>query len=239
MKKTHWIALTIGIVIVLGICAAPAITQTQPQPAAAPQATPTPVYVAVMDVAKVMKMHPVFMEQQGALQKEIAAAEATFKTRQEKIEGQRKSLEASQLKADTPEYQKMLDDIAGEMANFERDARAMQRKFALQNSKIMYETYQDIKKTIEAFALANGIAQVTDYREFVVDPADPATVAEDMDQRLVWFNSNLNITDKIIKTVYTARGLNPPAPGTVPPAIGPAGAAPAATANQAMPGYQR
>ena len=213
MKKIHWITLTIGITIVLGIFAVPAITQTQPQ--AAPQAA-APIYVAVLDVAQVIKQHPVFVEQQAALKTQIDQAEGMFQKRQEAIAEQQKRLEASSLKPGSPEYVQAVEKIAAEVADFERDARAQQRRFALENSKIMYETYKDIKGIIGRFAVANGIAQVTDYREFEPNPAQPESVAEDMDQRLVWFNPSLNITTRIVQQVYAAHGRQMPAQATTP-----------------------
>ena len=210
MKKNHWITLTIGIAFVLGIYAIPAVTQTQPAASQAP-----PFYVAVIDVAQVMKQHPIFMQRQAILKTEIDKAEAQFLERQERIEGQRKNLEASPHKPGTPEYQASFDQISNAMADFERDARTMQRRFALENAKIMYETYQDIKATISQYATVRGIAQVTDYREFTPDPADPTSVAEDMDQRLVWFNPSLNITRAIIEQTYASRNLPVPAPAQV------------------------
>ena len=206
MKKNHWITLTIGIAIVLGIYAVPAITQ---QPAAQ-QAAQTPFYVAVIDVAQVMRMHPHFVEEQAKLKTQIDTAEAQFKTRQEAIENKRRALEGSNFRPGTPEYQTQFDQIANEMADFERDARTLQRRFALANSQIMFDTYQDIKRTIGAYATARGIAQVTDYRFFTPDPADPQSVAEDMDQRLVWFSPQLNITEHIISAVYAARNMQVP-----------------------------
>jgi len=210
VKKNHWITLTIGIAIVLGIYAVPALAQQ----AAAPQAAQRPFQVAVIDVAQVMRLHPIFMAEQAKLKAEIDQAEATFKTRQETIENKRRALDSGTggtFRPGTPEYQQQFDLIANEMADFERDARTLQRRFALANSKIMYDTYQDIKATIGRVATASGIAQVTDYREFTPDPADPQSVAEDMDQRLVWFSPSLNITQAIIREVYVARGMQPPA----------------------------
>ena len=206
MKRNHWITLTVGIALALGIYAVPAITQQQQQ-----QQTP-PFYVAVIDVAQVIRQHPEFKQRQAALKAQIDQAEATFNQRQETIANKQKSLEASPHRPGSAEYQQLLDNIANEVADFERDARTQQRRFALENSKIMYDTYQDIKATINRYATARGIAQVTDYREFEPNPAEPQTVAEDMDQRLVWFNPSLNITRAIIGEVYAARGMQPPAP---------------------------
>ena len=211
MKKNHWITLTVGIALVLGIYAVPAVTQQQPAQ------QPTPNLVAVIDVAQVIRLHPTFMEQQEALQTRIRHAEAQFQQRQEAITARQRALEASPHRPGSPEHQQLLDGIVNEAADFERDVRTQQRRFALDNSRIMYDTYQDIRATIGRWAMARGVAQVTDIREFEVNPADPQTVAEEMDQRLVWFNPSLNITQQIIGEVYAAHGRPVPSQTANPP----------------------
>jgi Skp family chaperone for outer membrane proteins len=201
VKKKHWITLIVGTAIVLGIYAVPAITQQ----AAAPPAAQIPNLVAVIDVAQVIKQHPDFIAKQAALQEKVKQADAAFQARQEDIAKKQKTLENPQYRQGTPEHQRLLDDIANDLAEFEKDAKTLQRKFSLENSNIMYETYKDIKGTIGRYATARGIAQVTDFREFEANPAIPETVAEDMDQRLVWYNKDLNITTYILKDIYAAR----------------------------------
>ena len=229
MKKNYWITLIAGIAITLGIYAIPGSTQT------APPAAQLPNLVAVIDVAQVIKAHPDFDRRQKELAEQVKAAEAKFQTRQEAIATKQKNFEAAQLKPGTLEYQQASDAIANDLAEFEKDAKTLQRKFALENSKIMYDTFQDIKATIGRYASVRNIAQVTDYRVFEVNPADPPTVAEDMDQRLVWFNPNLNITSQIIGEIYAARNM--PVPSTNPAprtAIAPGAAGPAAGPTQGM-----
>ena len=224
MKTKHWITLTIGIAIVLGIYAVPAITQTQPQ--GQQQQEPLPYLVAVIDLAQVIKQHPDFIARQTSLATEVKTTEETFQKREAEILAQRKALESSTTyKPGTAEYQQQLDIIANKVADFERDAKTYQRKFAIENSKIMYDTYKDIKAAIERYATSMRIAQVTDYRELEVNPLEPQTVAEDMDQRLVWFNSRLNITSQIINEVLAAHATRNGLPRT-------AAAPPAAPAGQ-------
>ena len=234
MKKNNWITLIIGIAIVLGIYAVPAVTQQ----AAPQQAAPPPYQVAIVDVAQLIKQHPEFMQKQQALQEQIKQAEAVFQKRQEAIAAKQKALEAAQLKAGTPEHQRAIDDIANEAADFEKDAKTQQRKFALENSKIMYDTYQDIKMTIGRYATEKNIAQVTDYRQFEANPADPQSVAEDMDQRLVWFSNRLDITQFIIHQLYAARGLTPPSQNAQNAGTAAAGAARTAAAPGTVPAGQ-
>jgi Skp family chaperone for outer membrane proteins len=216
-----------------------------------------PQFVAVVDVAQLIKEHPKFRGEQETLQNEVRVEEAKFRERQKQIEDKNKALQTSSVKAGTPEHQRQVDEIANELADFEKDVKAMQRKFALRNSKIMYDTYQDIKKVIGNFAKQRRIAQVTDHRFFEVNPAEPQLVAEDMDQKLVWFDEQLNITDYVIDDLYAAHKMTrppksanndaaagrpvaaaaaPPAPAQPQPAYSqPRGAIPVGTQNQPVP----
>lgn len=231
MKK-NWITLIIGTAIALGIYTIPAITQQQP---ASPQQEPLPYIVAVVDVAQIIQSHPDYVQQQESLKKRALAAEAEFEKRRESITNKKKNLDASPYKAGSPEHQRIVDEIANDMADFEKDMKTQQRKFILENSKIMYDTYKNIKDTIGRIASQAGIAQVTDYRDFEPNPAEPQTVIDDMDQRLVWFHSRLNITQAVIQRLYAERSLPMPAQQTANG--GAAGAAPAArTAAAPAPG---
>jgi Skp family chaperone for outer membrane proteins len=200
-----------------------------------------PNYVAVVDVAQLIKEHPDFRTKQEALQNVVKTEEAKFRARQQQIEDKNKALQNSGFKAGTPEHQKQVDEIANEYADFEKDVKTMQRKFALENSKIMYDTYQHIKRVIGNFAQQRRIAQVTDYRIFEVNPAEPQLVAEDMDQKLVWFDPQLNITEWVIDEIYKDIGkTRPPKTDAAATANAPYGNAPAgqpaASPQRQLPG---
>ena len=203
VKHNRWTILVVSLVAV-GYFVSQAATQTQ-QGAAA-----FPYLVAVVDVAQLIKNHPDFKTKQDALQAEMLRKEADFKQKQEAILKKEQGFAAAGLRAGTEEHEKAVNAIQSEYAEFERDVKAEQRRFALRNSQIMYDTYKDIKAEIQRFATAKGIAQVTDYRMFEPDPAIPQTVAEDMDQKLVWFDTRLDITYNIITQLYAARQLQPP-----------------------------
>ncbi|MDR2439013.1 MAG: OmpH family outer membrane protein [Planctomycetaceae bacterium] len=198
MKQTCWITLFVALMTVGGF-----VSQATAQG--------LPNLVAVVDVAQLIKEHPEFLTKQEALQKLVQVEEAKFRARQKQITDKDKALQNSGFKPGTAEHQKQVDEIANEYADFEKDVKTMQRKFALENSKIMYETYQHIKKVIGNFAKQRRIAQVTDYRIFEVNPAEPQLVAEDMDQNLVWFDEQLNITELVINALYADLGKQRPA----------------------------
>jgi len=236
VKNKHWTTFIAGIALVLGICALPGITQQQP---AAQQSEPIPYLVAVVDVAQVLNAHPDYIREQENLKRQATEAEATFEKRREAIANKKKNLDASPYKSGSPEHQRILDEIANDVADYEKDMKAQQRKFILANSQIVYNTYKNIKDTIGRIAKSAGIAQVTDYREFEPNPAEPQSVIEDMDQRLVWFNSRLNITESVIQQLYKDRNLQVPASITSANAgagaANPASPAPAAARTAAAP----
>jgi len=221
VKHNRWIVLVASLLVV-GFIASQAVAQ---------QAT-LPNFVAVVDVAQLIKRHPDFKGKQDALQTEMLAKEAYFKQKQEAIASKEKALQATGLKPGSPEFQKAADEIQNDYTDFEKEAKTEQRRFALKNSQIMYDTYKDIKAEIGKFATARNIAQVTDFREFEPDPAIPQTVAEDMDQKLVWFDPKLNITELVLQQMCTARGVPVP-----PKEVVPVGAPPAQrTATPTQPG---
>ncbi len=221
MKHNRWTVLVASLVAVCFFASQ-----------AAAQGLPN--FVAVVDVAQLIKRHPEFKAKQDALQGEMLSKEAYFKKKQEDIATKEKSLATAGLKQGSPEFQKAADEIQSDYTDFEKEAKAEQRRFALKNSQIMYDTYKDIKAEIGKFATARKIAQVTDFRMFEPDPAIPQTVAEDMDQKLVWYDPQLDITELVLKQMCDARGV--PVPPKDAPGAGGQLVAPRTAGAQAAPG---
>ena len=200
MKNRHWITLFGGIAIVLGIYAIFAVAQ----PPTAETSQQKPCCVAVVDLAQAIKMHPDFAKKQDALKAKTIAAEAEFQAWQETITAKQEALKEYAKNSD--EYTQAAEKIDSEAAIFKSDAEVTRRKLMSENAKIMYETYQDIKSTAAKVAAASGISLVMDYRHLDVNPADPESVAEAMDQRIVWFESASDITESVIAQFYKDRG---------------------------------
>lgn len=193
VKQTRWTILFVGLCVAFGF-----ISQANAQG--------LPQFVAVVDVAQLIKEHPEFTAKQKNLQAIVQAEETKFRARQQQIVDKEKALANGPHKAGTKAHQDLMEEIASDYADFDKDAKAMQRKFALENSRIMYETYKDIKQVLGQFCQARRIAQVTDYRMFVPSPHEPQSVMEDMEQKLVWFNVSLDITPYIVDQIYQRRG---------------------------------
>ncbi len=208
VKQTRLTLFIVGLCLAFGF-------------AAQASAQAIPHFVVVVDVAQLIKEHPEFATKQANLQAIVQAEETKFRARQQELQNREKAIANGPVKTGSPEHQASLEELANAYADFDKEAKAMQRKFAIENSKIMYETYRDIKAVIGKFAQDRKIAQVTDFRQFEVNPLVPETVAEDMDQKLVWFDPQLNMTELVIEEMYKVRGLpRPPktAAGSAPTA---------------------
>jgi Skp family chaperone for outer membrane proteins len=203
VKKNLWITLIVGIALGLGIYTIPAITQ-QPPPASQEQ---PPYRIAVVDLAQILEAHPEFKTKRDNLKRTMDTADAKFTEKQEVIAARAKKLEASQLKPGTDPYLQEYDAIVREQAALDIERKNFVRQLSMDNSKMMYDTYQHIRTTISKIAMPHGIAQVTDYRELDINPIDAPMVSEDMDQRLVWYHPRVNITQAVIDQMYRDYGV--------------------------------
>ncbi len=199
VKKTCWTILFVALCFTIGGLVSQVGSQNQ---AAAP-----PQFVAVVDVAELIKAHPDFKAKTTALQTRMKAEEEGLRTQQKAIADKELALQNAGLTVGTPEHTKQLEAIQNEAIEFEKVFKSKQRAFALENSQILFDTYQDIKREIGAFAGARRIAQVTDIRMFVPTPGEPQAVMEDMEQKLVWFDVQLDITENIVHNIYQRRNL--------------------------------
>lgn len=184
--------------------------QAQQQAAAAP----LPYQVAVVDLAQLVKKHPLFESKMSGLQSKLVMIDADFRKRQDAIRAEAKKLEdmaSGQLKPGSGPYNELADQLTAKMTTLDIEAKKTQRSIALENSQIMYDTFMDIRAEIEAFAAKYPIAVVIDYRQMEVSAADPQTVAEEMEQKMVWHNKRLDITESILAQLK-AKYPNAPAP---------------------------
>lgn len=186
----------------------------QNQAAAPAAAAPLPYQIAVVDLAQLVKQHPLFESKMQALQAKLVAIDADFRKRQEAIKAEAKKLDdmaTASVKPGTRAYDELADQVTAKMTALDVEAKKTQRNIALENSQIMYDTFVDIRAEIEAFAAKFPIAAVVDYRKMEVTATDPQTVAEEMEQKFVWHNKRLDITDNILAQLR-AKYPNAPAP---------------------------
>ena len=231
MKKFRWTQLMIAVSLVAGVCMTTSLLHAQGQPAAGGAATaaPTPVYVAVVDLVQVMKQHPLYNVKNADLKKKFDAIEADAMSKKTTLDNEAKQLMDGSIKPDTQEFRLRSDALAKKLSDLEYEYKIKSRDHQIESATVMYELYKDIKSVVGDIATKYAIAQVVDYRKIDVNPKmDPQTVFEEMDQKIVWFSPQWDITEHVISQCYSSRGMQRP---VAPP--------PASTAAGAPAGLQR
>ena len=198
MKKTCWTVLFVGLCFAFGGLVSQVTSQNAPQ---------LPVYVAVADVAELIKVHPEFKAKTQALQAKMKAEEDALLAVRKQIEDKQLQLGNSGLVVGSDAHTARLEEIESAMLKLDKDFKSKQRALALENSQILFDTFQDIKREIAIYSETRLVAQVVDIRMFTPNPANPQSVVEDMEQKLVWYNPRLDITAVIANQIYQSKGM--------------------------------
>ncbi|MDR2345160.1 MAG: OmpH family outer membrane protein [Planctomycetaceae bacterium] len=203
MKRTNLIPLVIVVLTISFVGYFTAIVSAQNAAATVPR----PYQVAVVDIAQLIKNHPTFIAKQKELEEYTKNKQNEFNTRKLAIQDREKTLNALKLTPGTQEHDKAIEEITTKVTELEKDFKIVQRKLMTDNTVVLYEVYMDIRKEIDAIAKQAQLAQVMDYRSLEANPADPNSVAALLEQNLIWYADNLEISQAVINNVYTRRNL--------------------------------
>jgi signal recognition particle GTPase len=121
------------------------------------------------------------------------------------ISEREKTLNAHQLTPGTPDHDRAVEEITSKVTELDKDVKIAQRKLMTENSIILHDVYKEIREEINLIAKQAGIAQVMDYRTVEANPADPNSVATMLEQNLIWYDENLEISQAIINRLYGKR----------------------------------
>jgi Skp family chaperone for outer membrane proteins len=204
VKRTNWIPLVV-VFLTLGLAGyVVAVVSAQNSGAAAP---PRPYQVAIVDIAQLIKNHPNFIAKQKELQDFAKSKEAEFNKRKLDLSEREKTLNAHNLVPGTKEHDDAVNEITTSVTTLEKDVKIAQRKLMQDNSIILHAVYKEIREEIGLIAKQARIAQVMDYRTFDANPADPNAVATMLEQNLIWYDEDLDISQAIVNRLYSKRKI--------------------------------
>jgi Skp family chaperone for outer membrane proteins len=212
--------------------------QTAPapaRPAAAPATAGAELAgtrVAVIDVALIFKHHDRFNGHMSDIKRDIEQFEAYVRDQQNSMKS--KAEELKTYNATSPEYRTKETELARLQADLQIKIGQERKKFLEREAGVYYHIYQEIEKSVKAFAQRARIGLVLRFNSEDMKEDDRASVLQGVNRAVV-YNEGLDITPFIIADL-NRRPFNPndkPAgPGL--PSAGPA-APPAATQGAAPP----
>ena len=214
MKTTRIFVGALGLLV--GLAASQLFAQNRPmtQPAqpvrqgAAPQ-------IAVIDISRIFKEHPRFIEEMARLKSRVESEDAKMKARADRLQSLADELKT--LKPGSQEYKDKERLIASERAQMQIDIQVQRKEFLQQEAAIYKEIYESVKIQVANYASRAGLAAVVRYTKppAEADPEQPNSVLAEIQQDLVWFAPQLDITNHILASLGAR--ANPSAnPGTAP-----------------------
>ena len=200
--RSHLLSATLATLFALGLSVS-VHAQAPAQRAASP--------VAVIDITKIFKNHVRFKQQMENLRAQVEQAEASLKKERDLIATEMERQKT--LKAGSPDYKALEDQILKRQATFNVEASKSKKEFLDMEAKAYYAVYQEINDAVKLFANHYGISIVLRHTEDEVNPADRQSVLKAINKQIVHLGPNMDITQPILDELN--RGAPPaPAPGT-------------------------
>lgn len=162
--------------------------------------------VALVDVGKIFKSHPVFGQQLEALRQE--AEQFKVETRQMQ---QALMQEASVLKnyeQDSAEFKAEESRLAQKSAAREVQQRSVMRDLMKKEAQLHFDTYNEIKQVIADYAQQSGIRMVMRYNSMPLDPSVPASIMQKVNGSIVFHTNQKDITDEILSQIVRMKAAS-------------------------------
>ena len=177
------------------------------------QAAPVPI--VVVDLSKVFEQHPTFKTRMEQIKAQVKTTEAGFQQQGEALKKRVQQLQT--LKPSTAEYKTLEAEIARKQGRIQADLALKRKEFLSLEAKEYFETYNQVKREIQAFSEANRIGLVLRYSSEKMDPTNRQSVMQGVNQPIVYNQGNLDITrfvvDRLVRAAGNQQAARAPAAG--------------------------
>jgi Skp family chaperone for outer membrane proteins len=156
--------------------------------------------IAVIDISRIFKEHPRFIEEMARLKTRVEAEDSKMKARADRLQGLADELKT--LKPGSQEYKDKEKMAASERAQMQIDIQVQRKEFLEQEAAIYKEVYESIKVQVANYASRAGLAAVIRYSTMPAEAAaQPNAVLAEIQKDLVWFAPQLDITNHILASL--------------------------------------
>ncbi len=154
--------------------------------------------IAVVDISYIFKNHAHFKATMDQMKKEMESIEAELKADREKIAAQEQ--ERNKYNVGSPEYKKMDDDIAKQMAEFNLKMGRLRKDFLEREAKVYYQTYLEVVDAVKYYAKQHNIGLVLRFNGEPVDPNRRDDVLREINKPVV-VQDQIDITPDVIAMI--------------------------------------
>lgn len=195
----------------VSLLATAVFAQTNPPNNPAPAGDGT--RVAVIDIGKVFKQHPRFIQSMEAMKRDVQQSQAELQNRAKEIEALRGKLQTFQ--SDSGEAKAIEAQILEKQAAGQLEATKKKKELLDREAKLYFEVYEEIKQEVNGFMQQYGIALVLRFNSDSIDVRNRPAVLEYVNRPIV-SERRIDITAQIVERV-ARRTATRPNPGAAAP----------------------
>ena len=164
--------------------------------------------VALVDIGKIFKSHPVFGQQLEGLRSDAEQFKAQTRQLQQALLQEAQGLK--QYEPTSPEFEAEETRLAQKSAAKEVEQRNKMRELMKQEAQLHFDTYNEIKDIIAVYAQQQGVRMVMRYNSQPIDPTVPASIMQRVNGSIVFHTNQKDITEEIVgqiaRTYAASRG---------------------------------
>ena len=181
----------------------------QPAPAARPAAQARPTSIGLINMAYIFEHHPRLKEMKGELKADVERADAAVKAEQENI---KKLAEKFEQFRRSPEGKTIEEDVARRSSELKLKIAMQRKEFMLREARMYHQTYVEIGEVVKYHCEQNGIDVVLRFNAEPVDVENPESVLMKVNNQIVHYAPNLDVTGAVLSTIYRQYGIDPANP---------------------------
>lgn len=152
--------------------------------------------VAVIDIPMVFKGHALFKRQMEDFKVEVEAAEKSIGAERDRITKMIQEL-SQQYKPGSPDYKVKEEEIARQQSELQVKMTLQKKDFMEKEARIYYNVYDQVKRTVAAFAERNNIALVLRYNSTEIEADNRQSVLEGINRPVIYQN-RIDITQDVL-----------------------------------------
>jgi len=195
VKRIFLLLALVATVVLFSLASSPALAQ---QPTGG---------VVVIDISKIYKNHTRFKEMMTGMEREIQQAEESVRKERDAIKQLSERLDG--YHPGTAEYKQLEEDLARRSSEMNVRIQLQKKDFLQKQAKIHYSVYREITQEVERYCAATGTVLVLRFNGDEVNLEKPDDVLRQINQQVVWYTPDRNITDVILAQLNRAN-LNTP-----------------------------
>ena len=162
--------------------------------------------VALVDIGKVFKSHPVFGQQLQALKTEAEQFKAETQQLQRDLQVEAQGLQG--LEPSSAEFKAEETRLAQKSAAKEVEQRGLMRELMKREARLHFDTYNEVKKVIASHCERTGIRMVLRYNSVEMDEDEPAVIMQKVNGSVVFHTNQKDITQDIVTQIVQSKAAS-------------------------------